>query len=99
MMINTAALICWISGIANWISGAAIWGYTVFIAYEIGGLLSAILSGIFPVVSTLYWVYDRYQVTGYFWNEFTYVTSICFGINFLCYIIIFFFARFAESEE
>ena len=92
LMIHIATLTVWISGIA-------LWGYTGFIAYQFGGLVSALLSLMFPILSTLYWAYDRYQVTGYFWNEFTYVTSICFGINFLCYIIIFFFARFAESEE
>jgi hypothetical protein len=53
------------------IGGALLYGYTLYLAYTISGLMAAVVSAMFPGVSNLYWIYDRWSVTGDFLNFYT----------------------------
>lgn len=69
------------------VGGAALYFYTIFLAYTLSGIIAAIVSAMFPGVSNLYWIYERWSVTGEFMNFYTqmnilwlviYVISILF---------------------
>ena len=53
------------------IGGVILYGYTLFLAYTLSGIFAALLSALFPGVSNLYWIYDRWSVTGEFFNFYT----------------------------
>jgi hypothetical protein len=51
--------------------GLGLYAYTIYLAYVLEGIVAAILSACFPVVSNVYWIYRGYDGTGYFWNDYT----------------------------
>ena len=62
------AMFGWLLGVA----GAVLHLYTVLIAYEGFGFLSALLAFLFPVFSQLYYSYKTIAVTGLFLNFYTF---------------------------
>ena len=55
------------------LSALCIWGYTIYLAYTLSGVLAAILSAAFPFLAQIYWIYDRWSVTDEFFNLYTIV--------------------------
>ena len=53
------------------IGGVFLYGYTLYLAYTLSGLLAAIVSAGLPGVANLYCIYDRWSVTGEFFNFYT----------------------------
>jgi len=53
------------------VGGAMLYGYTLYLAYTLSGLVAAVISAMFPGVANLYWIYDRWSVTGDFLNFYT----------------------------
>ena len=48
-----------------------LYGYTLYLAYTLSGLMAALISAMFPGAANLYWIYDRWSVTGEFLNFYT----------------------------
>ena len=69
---NRAAYICgvgflWLAGI-----GFSLFHlYTVFIAFEIAGLMAAMITLSFPFVAELYWLWRSWNDSGHFLNNYT----------------------------
>ena len=63
------AAICW--GIDFVILSPALHIWTIIIAYETKGLFSAIISGMIPIGSQIYWIIYIYKVDGNILNLFT----------------------------
>lgn len=53
------------------ITGFALYLYTINLAYNLSGLFAAFLSAVLPVGANVYWIYDRWSVTGDFFNFYT----------------------------
>ncbi len=53
------------------VGGVFLYGYTLYLAYTLSGLVAALVSAAFPGVANLYWIYDRWSVTGDFFNFYT----------------------------
>ena len=53
------------------IGALLLYGYTLYLAYTLSGLVAAVISAMFPGVANLYWIYDRWSVTGDFLNFYT----------------------------
>lgn len=53
------------------IGGIFLYGYTLYLAYTLSGLMAAMVSAALPGLSNLYWIYDRWSVTGEFFNFYT----------------------------
>ena len=53
------------------ITGFALFLYTINLAYNLSGLFAAFLSAVLPVGANFYWIYDRWSVTGDFFNFYT----------------------------
>ena len=53
------------------VGGALLYGYTLYLAYTLSGLIAAVVSAMFPGISNLYWIYERWSVTGELLNFYT----------------------------
>jgi hypothetical protein len=53
------------------IAGVCVHVLTVFLAYRLGGFLSAGLSLVFPIAAQIYWVLEIWDRTDGFWSPFT----------------------------
>lgn len=62
--------------------GLGLYFYTIYLAYQLSGLLAAIVSSAFPGLANVYWIYDRWDVTGIFLNFYTQV-----NIAYICALI------------
>lgn len=65
MIINLLATIAFIF---IWLGGIAIYLWTVLMAFQLGGFLSAFLTFILPVIGQLFWAWKTITITGVFWN-------------------------------
>lgn len=69
-----------------WLAGGCLHLYTVLIAYFWSGFWGAVITFIFPVISTIYWFVKMWNAAGTFWNFYCVVVSswtIVFAIVFL----------------
>ena len=60
--------------------GAALYFYTLYLAYTLSGLMAAFISAMFPGLANMYWIYDRWSVTGDFLNFYTQLNLIWVGV-------------------
>ena len=60
--------------VSLYFGGLFVWGYTIYLAYTLSGILAAAISACFPFGAQLFWIYDRWSVTGEFFN---FMTNIC----------------------
>jgi hypothetical protein len=51
--------------------GVLLYGYTLYLAYSLSGFFAALASAAFPGIANFYWIYDRWSVTGEFFNFYT----------------------------
>ena len=64
------------------ITGFALFLYTINLAYNLSGLFAAFLSAVLPVGANFYWIYDRWSVTGDFFNFYTQLNLFWIGFCF-----------------
>lgn len=62
------------------IGGAALYFYTLYLAYTISGLIAAFISAMLPGLANIYWIYDRWSVTGDFLNFYTQLNLVWLGV-------------------
>lgn len=75
--------------------GVAIHLYTVYIAYKVSGLLSAIVTLVLPVLAEMFWIVKILLNTGYFWSYLTIACAIYIGI----WVLFSIFAGIAAASE
>ncbi len=52
------------------ISSAGLYLYTIYYAFSVNGLIAALLSAVFPVISNVYWMYAITMDTGDWMNNY-----------------------------
>lgn len=57
---------------ATWFSGFALHIYTIIFAFKVSGVLAAIISFFFPVISQVYWVWRTWNESGSLVNDYSY---------------------------
>ena len=79
-----------------YLGGAGIYFYTIYLAYILSGLIPAALSAMFPPLSQIYWMYERWSVTGDIYN---FYTQICLAYLVAVGILMVGFLFFGEKEK
>lgn len=74
------------------IASVALYLYTIFLAYQLSGLFVAVLTACLPPLSNFYWIYDRWDVTGSFFNFYTQV-NLAYVALLLCHALFFLRAK------
>ena len=62
------------------VGGAALYFYTLYLAYTLSGMIAAIISAMLPGLANIYWMYDRWSVTGDFLNFYTQLNLLWVGV-------------------
>ena len=70
------------------VGGALLYGYTLYLAYTLSGLMAAVISAMFPGVANLYWIYDRWSVTGDFFNFYTNMNIIWVAVYAFAVVVL-----------
>ena len=70
------------------VGGALLYGYTLYLAYTLSGLVAALISAMFPGVSNLYWIYDRWLVTGEFLNFYTSMNLLWLAVYLFAAVVL-----------
>ena len=68
--------------------GVFLYGYTIYLAYSLSGIFAALISAAFPGISNLYWIYDRWSVTGEFFNFYTNMNILWLVVYIVAAIIL-----------
>tara|TARA_B100000963_G_scaffold182744_1_gene158867 strand:- start:578 stop:898 length:321 start_codon:yes stop_codon:yes gene_type:complete len=79
------------------LGGLAIHLYTTYLAFQVSGIISAIITFVFPPISELFWIWRFWSLTGEFFNFYT--QWICFYLLVLVvgYILIAIFGSAAAA--
>jgi hypothetical protein len=62
--------------------------YTAYLAYVLSGGIAAIITMATPGFANLYWIYERWSVTGEFLNYYTKLNILALGVYFLTFILL-----------
>jgi hypothetical protein len=68
--------------------GVFLYGYTIYLAYSLSGIFAALISAALPGISNLYWIYDRWSVTGEFFNFYTNMNILWLVVYIVAAIIL-----------
>lgn len=99
ILLVLANIIMGISGIVLWIGGVAIHVWTIIIAYMSGGIISAVVTAIMPIISQIYWVFRSINLSGVILNKYSFtVFSYVFFLA-LVYTIMIIFGIIADKKE
>jgi len=85
-------IILGLSYIALWLGGIGIHLWTIIIAFEYSGFLSAFITFLLPVLSQIYWGWESYVLSGTFWNNY-----IIMLLVYVCAWILMFGSAFVAS--
>ena len=91
-------LAIWVAGmsmIVNTVGGVAIHLFTVWIAFKASGIIAAVLTLIFPLLGTLFWIFRLWDITGVFWH---FLTLAAVAYLFVIAVMMGFLAIAAATE-
>jgi hypothetical protein len=96
---GTSAGLAGLIYLALQLSGLAIHLFTTYLAFQVSGFITALITFMFPPLSQLYWIWAFWDATGIFFNFFTqwvllYIVAIVLG-----YILIAIFGSAAAATS
>lgn len=68
--------------------GVFLYGYTLYLAYTLSGIIAALISAAFPGIANLYWIYDRWSVTGEFFNFYTNMNILWLAVYIVAALVL-----------
>ena len=80
------------------VGGVALYGYTLYLAYTLSGIGAVIMSAMFPGISNLYWIYDRWSVTGELLNFYTNLNLLWIAVYIIGIVGFGMSAKLSEKE-
>lgn len=85
-----------LTSIAIYCFGGLIYFGTIVIAFRVSGILSAILSAAFPIVSQIYWGIKLWSLSGMFFNFYNIALLIFVGLIIVHFVSLFLISKAEE---